>query len=73
MSKQNIAFFEQAMRMWSPFRGGQGAEPGNAAAAPAKPETKSADLDDLKAQMQALQKQLETLAQSSRPKDDKTE
>jgi polyhydroxyalkanoate synthesis repressor PhaR len=73
MSKQNIAFFEQAMRMWSPFRGNQGGEPGNAAAAPAKPEAKSADLDDLKAQMQALQKQLETLAQSNRPKDDKAE
>jgi len=73
MSKQNIAFFEQAMRMWSPFRGNQAAETGNAAATPAKPEAKSADLDDLKAQMQALQKQLETLAQSNRGKDDKTE
>jgi polyhydroxyalkanoate synthesis regulator protein len=71
MSKQNIAFFEQAMRMWSPFRGNQqGADAGNAAAPGAKPEAKSADLDDLKAQMQALQKQLETLAQSNRPKDE---
>ena len=73
MSKQNIAFFEQAMRMWSPFRGNQSSEPVNAGAA--KPESKPADLDDLKAQMQALQKQLETLAQSSanRPKDEKSE
>jgi polyhydroxyalkanoate synthesis repressor PhaR len=75
MSKQNIAFFEQAMRMWSPFRGNQGAEPGSAGSAPAKAEPKSADLDDLKAQMQALQKQLETLAQANqgpanRPKDE---
>jgi polyhydroxyalkanoate synthesis repressor PhaR len=73
MSKQNIAFFEQAMRMWSPFRGNQQGEPGATAANSAKPEPKSADLDDLKAQMQALQKQLETLAQSSRGKDEKTE
>ncbi|HET6620379.1 MAG TPA: polyhydroxyalkanoate synthesis repressor PhaR [Dongiaceae bacterium] len=79
MSKQNVAFFEQAMRMWSPFRGNQQGEPGNAAGAPpARPEPKSADLDDLKAQMQALQKQLETLAQqnqggANRPKDDKSE
>ena len=76
MSKQNVAFFEQAMRMWSPFRGNQqGGDAGNAAAPSAKPEAKSADLDDLKAQMQALQKQLETLAQSSaaRPKDEKPE
>lgn len=74
MSKQNIAFFEQAMRMWSPFRGNQANEPANPAPA-AKPETKPADLDDLKAQMQALQKQLETLAQNSaaRPKDEKPE
>lgn len=73
MSKQNIAFFEQAMRMWSPFRGNQQGEPAAAAAAPAKAEPKPADLDDLKAQMQALQKQLETLAQSSRSKEEKKE
>ncbi|HET6158384.1 MAG TPA: polyhydroxyalkanoate synthesis repressor PhaR [Dongiaceae bacterium] len=78
MSKQNIAFFEQAMRMWSPFRGNnQQADAGNSAA-PTKAEPKSADLDDLKAQMQALQKQLETLAQSNqgaanRGKDEKAE
>jgi polyhydroxyalkanoate synthesis repressor PhaR len=74
MSKQNIAFFEQAMRMWSPFRGNQANEPANPTPA-ARPEAKPADLDDLKAQMQALQKQLETLAQSSaaRPKDEKPE
>ncbi len=71
MSKQNIAFFEQAMRMWSPFRGNSG-EPAAEPAA-AKPEPKSSDLDDLKAQMQALQKQLETLAQSKGGKDDKAE
>jgi polyhydroxyalkanoate synthesis repressor PhaR len=78
MSKQNIAFFEQAMRMWSPFRGAQAGGEGTAAPAPAKTEAKPADLDDLKAQMQALQKQLETLAQSnqgagSRSKDEKAE
>src|SRR5919109_5509847 len=45
MSKQNIAFFEQAMRMWSPFRGNQqNNEAGNSAAAPAKPEQKSGEL-----------------------------
>ncbi len=76
MSKQNIAFFEQAMRMWSPFRGNQPrGDAAKAAAQGPKPEAKSADLDDLKAQMQALQKQLETLAQANqgpanRPKDE---
>jgi len=75
MSKQNIAFFEQAMRMWSPFRPGQGGgQPGGAAeAAPsaARAEPKGNDLDDLKSQMQALQKQLESLAQANQKKDEK--
>ncbi|HWA47438.1 MAG TPA: polyhydroxyalkanoate synthesis repressor PhaR [Dongiaceae bacterium] len=74
MSKQNIAFFEQAMRMWSPFRQGQpGGQPGAAseAAPAAKPEPKSNELDDLKSQMQALQKQLESLAQANQKKDEK--
>lgn len=72
MSKQNIAFFEQAMRMFSPFRPGQsGGQPGAApeAAPAARPEAKSNELDDLKSQMQALQKQLETLAQSNKKSD----
>jgi polyhydroxyalkanoate synthesis repressor PhaR len=78
MSKQNIAFFEQAMRMFSPFRQGQpgGQSGGQQGAAPetapaAKPEPKGNELDDLKSQMQALQKQLETLAQASQKKDEK--
>ncbi len=70
MSKQNIAFFEQAMRMWSPFRAGQpgsqpGATPEAAPGAAPKPEAKGNELDDLKSQMQALQKQLESLAQAN--------
>ena len=72
MSKQNIAFFEQAMRMWSPFRQGQsGGQPGATpeAAPAARPEPKGNELDDLKSQMQALQKQLESLA--NQKKDEK--
>lgn len=71
MSKQNIAFFEQAMRMFSPFRPGQPGAAAEAAPAAAKPEAKSNELDDLKSQMQALQKQLETLAQANQKKDEK--
>ncbi len=73
MSKQNIAFFEQAMRMFSPFRPGQPGAAAEAAPAAAKPEAKSNELDDLKSQMQALQKQLETLAQGNQKKSDKPE
>jgi polyhydroxyalkanoate synthesis repressor PhaR len=71
MSKQNIAFFEQAMKMWSPFRSGQPGAAPEATPSAAKPEPKSNDLDDLKSQMQALQKQLESLAQANQKKDDK--
>ena len=71
MSKQNIAFFEQAMKMWSPFRAGQPGAAPEAASSAARPEPKSNDLDDLKSQMQALQKQLESLAQANQKKDDK--
>ena len=70
MSKQNIAFFEQAMRMWSPFRGGQ---PGNAApdaAAAPRTEAKGSEIEDLKSQMQTLRQQLENLAQANQKKEE---
>src|ERR1700761_2952488 len=61
MSKQNMAFFEQAMRMWNPFKAGMpgAAAPagGGAAPAAARPaDAPSADeISDLKSQMSALQ------------------
>ena len=70
MSKQNMAFFEQAMRMWNPFKGGVGM-PGTAAgSAPAgneRPaEAPSAnEINDLKSQMLALQRQIEALTKAS--------
>jgi polyhydroxyalkanoate synthesis repressor PhaR len=87
MSKQNMAFFEQAMRMWNPFKAGAmgmpgvgmpgvgmpgmpGAPAGTAAdgSAPnAKPaEAPSAtEINDLKSQMLALQRQIEALTRSA--------
>jgi polyhydroxyalkanoate synthesis repressor PhaR len=77
MSKQNMTFFEQAMQLWNPFKmanvpaglgGHTGAQAGAPAAAngPAKPgeAASSADLTDLKTQMQALQRQLDALAKA---------
>lgn len=52
MSKQNIALFEQTMKMFSPFAG-----PANAGQ-----DTSSASLEDLRERMNALQRQLEELA-----------
>jgi polyhydroxyalkanoate synthesis repressor PhaR len=69
MSKQNMAFFEQAMRMWNPFKAGMpgAAAPGAAPGAAPKPaEAPSADeITDLKAQMSALQRQIEALTKAS--------
>jgi polyhydroxyalkanoate synthesis regulator protein len=73
MSKQNMAFFDQAMRMWNPFKAGMGmpgmpgAMPGApAAAAPKVADAPSADeITDLKAQMSALQRQIEALTKAS--------
>jgi len=80
MSKQNIAFFEQAMSMWNPFKGAAAKDPAPAAAPsdakakenPPKDAPKPDDLTDLKAQMRALQRQFESLVKST-PKDDKSE
>lgn len=75
MSKQNMAFFEQAMSMWNPFKGGAAqpdgakdeAKPRESQAAPAsaKDAGKSEELDDLKAQMRALQRQFESLIKTA--------
>jgi polyhydroxyalkanoate synthesis repressor PhaR len=69
MSKQNMAFFEQAMRMWNPFKAGM-TVPG--AAGPAgHPSEKPAEapsaneITDLKSQMLALQRQIEALTKAS--------
>jgi len=72
MSKQNMAFFEQAMRMWNPFKGGMGM-PGmpGAPSAPASGGEKPAEapsaneITDLKSQMAALQRQIEALTKAS--------
>ena len=71
MSKQNMAFFEQAMRMWNPFKGAMGMPgmPGgapapSAAERPAEAPTAN-EINDLKSQMLALQRQIEALTKSS--------
>jgi polyhydroxyalkanoate synthesis repressor PhaR len=67
LGKQNMAFLEQAMRMWNPFKAATDKAAADKAASDAaaggtggaKPATES--LDALKAQMDALQRQLEAL------------
>ena len=60
LGKQNMAFLEQAMRMWNPFKAPPAAPPGGEAEKPAA--TAAENLDALKAQMDALQRQLDELA-----------
>ncbi|MBL8708113.1 MAG: polyhydroxyalkanoate synthesis repressor PhaR [Rhodospirillaceae bacterium] len=66
MSKQNMAFFQQAMSMWNPFKVPGSTGPNGPAPTEAKPEgAKGGDeLSDLKSQMQALQRQLEQLSKA---------
>jgi polyhydroxyalkanoate synthesis repressor PhaR len=72
MSKQNMAFFEQAMRMWNPFKGAMGMPgmPGAAPAAtpgerPVEAAPSATEINDLKSQMLALQRQIEALTKAS--------
>lgn len=79
MSKQNVAFFQQAMSMWNPFKlpgvpGLQGGGMPGAATPPAgdsrqEPARGAGELNDLKAQMQALQRQLEQLTKAGNKTD----
>ena len=68
MSKQNMAFFEQAMRMWNPFKGGMPgapATPGGAGGEKPAEAPSANEIHDLKSQMAALQRQIEALTKAS--------
>ena len=66
LGKQNMAFLEQAMRMWNPFKA-QGEKPAaEKPAEPARPYGESQTLDSLKAQMDAIQRQVEALSKQKK-------
>ena len=66
MSKQNMALFESAMKMFTPFTPGTKDE-GQAAAENGAPEPVDLDsLEKLKAQVDLLQRQLEAISKESR-------
>jgi polyhydroxyalkanoate synthesis regulator protein len=66
LGKQNIAFFERALKMFAPFQTEQ-REPERAEGA-ASPGTDAPALADLKNQLDVLQKRIDSL---SRPKGEK--
>jgi polyhydroxyalkanoate synthesis repressor PhaR len=67
-TRQNMALFQQAVRMWAPFVGAPGAAPGAppAPARPAEPQGEQS-IADLKRQMEAMQKQLDQLVVRRKP------
>jgi len=71
MGKQNMAMFEQAMRMFNPFRTGSGPPtPGANGQEPTKPEgapaaNNEAAINDLKRKLDKLQSQLAELSKKS--------
>ena len=68
MGKQNMALFENAMKMFNPF-GTMGGMPGRNAAPPpaaqAAPAAKGEDIDALRSQLNAMQSQLEKLVKGN--------
>ena len=65
MSKQNMALFERAMQMFTPFAAGQagkppGASPAGAAAGPAAP-AEQGSIDTLRQKLDDLQRQIEEI------------
>jgi polyhydroxyalkanoate synthesis regulator protein len=69
-ARKNMAMFEQALSMWSPFTGLPGAKRGEEVSAAGKDEKKSAssgkadtdDISELKAQLASMQQKIDKLS-----------
>jgi len=68
LGKQNMAMFERAMQMFTPFAANSGAarSHGTAAAAERTEGDEADDMSELKAQLEALQKKVDDLSRSKR-------
>ena len=62
MTRQNMALFEQALRMWTPFSAAQAANGVKPAKEGDEPAAEPEGLNDLKKQLAAMQKQLDQLS-----------
>ncbi|HYG84848.1 MAG TPA: polyhydroxyalkanoate synthesis repressor PhaR [Azospirillum sp.] len=70
MGKQNLAMFERAMRMFTPFGAHEEGEEGNpAATAGAKPAAADHSLDELQKRVDDLQKQIASITKAGPKKD----
>ena len=64
LTRQNMALFENAMKMFTPFGSGVGGAAPKAEASPAKPAAKpTEDISELKEEMEAMRRQLAELSQ----------
>jgi polyhydroxyalkanoate synthesis repressor PhaR len=61
-AQRNMAMFQQAMKMWTPFVGGAAAPP----KPPGEEASKDEQLAELRRQMEAMQKQLDAMAAGGR-------
>jgi polyhydroxyalkanoate synthesis repressor PhaR len=66
IGKQNLAFFERAMKMFAPYQTGAAGEQPNSGEAPASSGPDS--LSELKAQIDALQKRIESMSKTDKGK-----
>jgi len=70
LNKQNMALFDSAMKMFVPFYGAQGAQPGANGASPpgaaAAPEGTESTVAELQARINAMQDQLDKLSEANK-------
>jgi polyhydroxyalkanoate synthesis regulator protein len=62
MGKQNMAMFEQALKMLSPYGNAAGAKPAAGTPSPAPAQSEDPRLHRLESQIDALRRQLEALS-----------
>jgi polyhydroxyalkanoate synthesis regulator protein len=64
LTRQNMALFENAMKMFTPFGTGMSAAPSKSETPSAKPAAKpTEDISELKEEMEAMRRQLAELSQ----------
>ncbi|MCH8237584.1 MAG: hypothetical protein IIC06_05355 [Proteobacteria bacterium] len=69
MNQKNMAMFEEAMKVFAPFHAGNGSAKKPAAkkeAAADSPEAPDDQLDDLRSQLQQMQRQLDKLTRDGK-------
>jgi polyhydroxyalkanoate synthesis regulator protein len=66
LARRNMAMFEQALSMWTPFggRGADGAQEGQQGAENGEPRKDSDEINDLKSQLANMQQKIDKLSEN---------